>query len=80
MDAKKPFGDDFAFVDAPFMFRNMDRLIAYLDGPERSSPRFRVRYATLSEYFALLHERIDVATVCPAVHRSLHPLFANPAH
>ena len=57
------------------MFRNMDRLIAYLDGPASASPRLRVRYATLSEYFELLRERIDVASVRPRLPRP----FSYPA-
>ena len=51
------------------MFANMDRLMAYINGPEGQtafSRRFRVRYGTLSEYFDTLHMHVDVAKVGPA--------------
>ena len=67
-DDRKPFGDDFAFTEAAFMFANIDRLLNYMNGPDRrgrSARPVHVRYGTLSEYFALLKDHVDVTAVRP---------------
>jgi len=74
----QPFGDDFAFGHAEVMFDNMERLMAYINGPagRAALPRpLRVQFGTLSEYFALLRQRLDPAEVGAAWRTKRRSLF-----
>jgi lysosomal alpha-mannosidase len=45
-----PFGNDFAFKDAPQHFKKMDEIIQYINS-HKEKYKITVRYSTLSEYF-----------------------------
>lgn len=49
-----PWGSDFRFVNAEGQYSNMDKLVDYVNAhPELG---VRVKYSTLSRYFAALHK------------------------
>ncbi|EDW77499.1 uncharacterized protein Dwil_GK24530 [Drosophila willistoni] len=54
-----PFGGDFQYEDAGHNFKNMDKLIKYLNARQAEGSNFNVFYSTPSCYLNSLHESLQ---------------------